>query len=205
MRVRETKTRTKRKKMERAEIIRDVISNMHTPKFCRRFELDMKSIHTSRRHRVVLEVRRSSIPGAGLGVFAVTPIPRYCVDEYRGQHVKEGGIYSLGMIDSDGSMNVVDASDTLDCWCRYVNCSAGPEQSRDRKPNVRIVYRTKVPFFEFCRKIQPGEEILVNYGPDYWKYPDESNEIPQKYRFSEYQTKPKAAKRKLEQSQVSLL
>ncbi|XP_063051361.1 histone-lysine N-methyltransferase PRDM9-like [Engraulis encrasicolus] len=116
-----------------------------------------------------LEVSRSHIPNAGLGVFN------------RGYYIARGthfGPYKGEVIDKDQAIEsgyswvisksheedeYIDASrHTHSNWMRYVNCARGSEEQN----LVAFQYRGEIVYC-CCQPIGPGEELLVWYGEDY--------------------------------------
>jgi uncharacterized protein len=108
------------------------------------------------------EVKRSS---AGLGLFATTTFKRGdFIIEYTGERISEdeanrrGGKYLFTVtdeitIDGKGRGNTA----------RYINhsCTPNAETERDEEELTVKVFAKK--------KIVPGEEILYDYGKEYWE------------------------------------
>lgn len=118
-----------------------------------------------------IEVRTSSIQGAGLGVFATTLLPRRAVlGRYCGEHLTQQQYDErypdgeLGQYVLQISKNLyVDARDAAQSnWPRYIN---DPRGSSARRANVEFIRDGSV---RTLRAILPGEEILVDYGPYYF-------------------------------------
>ncbi|XP_076839472.1 histone-lysine N-methyltransferase PRDM7-like [Brachyhypopomus gauderio] len=118
-----------------------------------------------------LEVHKSSIPDAGLGVFN------------RGQTVQVGthfGPYQGELTDKEEAMNsgyswvisksrhcdeYIDAKkETHSNWMRYVNCARNDEEQN----LVAFQYRGGI-LYRCCRPIRTGQELLVWYGDEYAK------------------------------------
>ena len=114
------------------------------------------------------EIRASTIRGAGKGLYARCTV-------YRGDTI---GAYT-GVLASDDEVNngpYVDshyilwlcqdhqivAEGEAANYTRYINHSD--------KPNVRFVVSTrwKKARVEALKRIRPGEEIFLDYGPDFW-------------------------------------
>jgi uncharacterized protein len=106
-------------------------------------------------------VKRSS---AGLGLFATTGFKRGdFIIEYTGEHISQeeadrrGGKYLFTVtkkvtIDGKGRSNTA----------RYINHSCAPNAEA-----VRDVEDLKIQIYA-KRRIEPGEEILYDYGKEYW-------------------------------------
>ena len=107
-----------------------------------------------------LAVKRAS---AGLGLFAVSPIPKgACVIEYTGvpitaeEREKSNSLYLFEI----NSRKTIDGSPRWNT-ARYINHSC--------KPNCEIeIYKGRVWVFA-RRNIKPGEELGYDYGEDYVK------------------------------------
>jgi len=105
-----------------------------------------------------LAVKRAS---AGLGLFAVSPIPKgACVIEYTGvpitaeEREKSNSLYLFEI----NSRKTIDGSPRWNT-ARYINHSC--------KPNCEIeIYKGRVWVFA-RRNIKPGEELGYDYGEDY--------------------------------------
>ncbi|MCX7930334.1 MAG: SET domain-containing protein [Chlorobi bacterium] len=125
-------------------------------------------VHTRIVHGV--EVRTSTIPGAGNGLFAVRRIPtntylfdydgdRLTLREYTERYAEFGyGPYAIEL----SSSVIVDACRTDAGIARYICTYHGS----GRKPNVQ--YYTTGARVEIwtIRRIEPGEELLADYGEE---------------------------------------
>jgi SET domain-containing protein len=115
------------------------------------------------------EIRRSTIKGAGQGLFAKT-------------HIKEDdtiGYYTGEVI---GEKEFHDPDRPFSAFVLWVTrnhiiIGEGPKANYTRfinhsdEPNAFLVVSTrwKTARFEALRDIEPGEEIFFNYGDDYWE------------------------------------
>ncbi|XP_029578452.1 histone-lysine N-methyltransferase PRDM9 isoform X2 [Salmo trutta] len=116
-----------------------------------------------------LEVRTSSIPEAGLGVFnqgnTVPAGAHY--GPYEGEitdkdQAMESG-YSWVIYKSRHWDDYIDAGrDTHSNWMRYVNCA----RSEEEQNLVAFQYRGGI-LYRCCKPIAVGEELLVWYGGEY--------------------------------------
>jgi SET domain-containing protein len=107
------------------------------------------------------EVKRSK---AGLGLFAKTAFKRRdFIIEYTGEHISQeeadrrGGKYLFTVTD-DVTIDGKGRKNTA----RYINHSCDPNAEAERDEDelkIRIYAR---------RRIEPGEEILYDYGSEYW-------------------------------------
>ncbi|RMF36440.1 MAG: SET domain-containing protein [Chlorobiota bacterium] len=124
--------------------------------------------HTRLVHGV--EVRPSTIPGAGLGLFAVRRIPkdtflfhydgdRLSVAEYSERYVELGfGPYAIEL----NQRTVIDAHRTDAGIARFI-CSY---HGSGRKPNVQYLSTGKCVEVWTIRTIEPGQELLADYGEE---------------------------------------
>nr|XP_046180630.1 histone-lysine N-methyltransferase PRDM9-like isoform X2 [Oncorhynchus gorbuscha] len=116
-----------------------------------------------------LEIRTSSIPEAGLGVFnhgntvpAGTHYGPYEGDITDKEQAMESG-YSWVINKSRHWDDYIDAGrDTHSNWMRYVNCARGEEEQN----LVSFQYRGGI-LYRCCKPIAVGEELLVWYGEEY--------------------------------------
>jgi len=113
-------------------------------------------------------VRPSTIPGAGLGLFAVVPIGvEDGIGPYTGIHLTWDDLVSGPYAGSDYILGI--------CFDHYI-VGEGPEAGYTRyinhstEPNVCLIISTrwKTARFEAITPISPGEEIFFNYGEEYW-------------------------------------
>ena len=127
----------------------------------------------SRRPRILsadhFEVKASSIRGIGRGLFARETIYRGdTIGPYTGEVItdeqadEEPYVSSLYILWICTDHWVVGEGESAS-YTRYINHSD--------KPNVRFVVSTrwKKARVEATRRILAGEEIFVDYGPEYWE------------------------------------
>ena len=120
------------------------------------------------------EIRDSPIPRAGLGLFAVKPIAEEdTIGYYTGKVVTWEELNASEQISSSYVVYVC---------ANHVIVGEGPEANYTRyanhgsRPNALLVTSTrwKSARLEALRDIRPGEEILFDYGEDYWEIPPEN-------------------------------
>ena len=131
-----------------------------------------------------VEIRKSNIPGAGVGVFAKKDIKADTdLGWYRGEHLsaeefgkkydKKG--YSVYVLCVDNDINV-DATKHYN-WISRINASKGT----NKKPNVYWDSEGRL----FAKKnIKAGEELYVCYGAEYWRGITRYNKTLKKRRSS---------------------
>lgn len=115
------------------------------------------------------DVQPSTIQDAGLGLFSrVTIRAGDTIGRYTGQVITDRQTYSPKYQDSRYVLwvckdcNIVGEG-PLANHTRYINHAADP--------NARIVTSTrwKTARIEAIKRITPGQEVLIDYGPDYWE------------------------------------
>lgn len=138
-----------------------------------------------------LTVAKSSIGGAGLGLFVakgakVRPFKKgERIVLYTGDWVhvlpgaageRQGGPYYLAVTRRLG----VDAARTNTALGRWANAPRGARgpTGRPLRPNavLSVNTQTKQGALKALRSINPGEEILVSYGNEYWQYVSDSDD-----------------------------
>ena len=129
-----------------------------------------------------LELKESSIPGAGLGIFATIRIKQKSyLGTYEGEYT-EGLInqypesqyrWIIPAYDKNGysecPARIIGSVDAWDLkyanWTRYVN---GSRTSQDA--NVIDKYYQGTVEYWSCHTIHPGEELIIYYGDEYNKH-----------------------------------
>lgn len=136
------------------------------------------ALHT--RKILGLKVDKSRLPGAGLGLFATkTFLPNEFIVEYTGERLSRRQMKHLpksrncDYVFEISNNSYVDAKDRGSV-ARYMNDPI----PNGLKPNVQFnTYHEDCPNHlsyggrvgvEATQQINPGEELLVNYGPSYW-------------------------------------
>lgn len=106
-----------------------------------------------------LRARRSS---AGIGLFTEDPIPKgACIIEYKGRVISKEEEYTSNskyLFEVNSRMTI----DGKPKWntAGYINHSC--------RPNAEPEIRNKRIFIMAKRALKPGEEILYDYGKEYW-------------------------------------
>ena len=119
---------------------------------------------------VKVEVRPSTIPGAGQGLFASEQIEAgVTIGEYMGDIVDSVfKLLRLRDIDylalTDDPRIFIDPLHQPEVTMRYI-CHHPKEEKR----NVRFRSEGTRKFVETTRLIDPGEELLTDYGNIYWR------------------------------------
>ncbi|XP_060773296.1 zinc finger protein 883-like isoform X1 [Neoarius graeffei] len=110
-----------------------------------------------------LEIQKSSIPDAGLGVFNKgETVP---VGAHFGPYEALCCIHNNTMYRSMQCGEYIDAKREMHVnWMRYVNCARNPEE----RNLVAFRYQGGI-LYRCCRPINPGQELLVWYEEEYAK------------------------------------
>ncbi len=120
-----------------------------------------------------VEIKLSQLPNAGKGLFATEFIPKNTrIVEYKGK------ITTWKEVDDNDGNNgyiyyvkrhhVIDASGHPSALARYANDAKGLQRVKGIKNNAEYVEEGLKVFIEAKRDIPAGEEILVEYGKEYW-------------------------------------
>lgn len=120
-----------------------------------------------------LIVKRSTLKGAGKGLFTTKEIPRgKKIVEYKGK------ITDWKTVDDQNGLNgyiyyvnrnhVIDASDARDALARYANDARGLVRTEGLSNNCTYRIEGVRVFIYSTRNIPAGSELLVGYGKEYW-------------------------------------
>jgi len=120
-----------------------------------------------------LQVKKSTLPGAGKGLFTNKFIPKGTrIAEYKGK------ITTWKEVDHKDGLNayiyyvnrnhVIDSSMHKKNLARYANDAKGSENGIKLMNNCNFVTDGIRVFIESKKDIQPKSEILVRYGKEYW-------------------------------------
>ena len=121
-----------------------------------------------------LVVKKSTIPGAGKGLFAGTEGfgKDKIIGEYSRYDIKKSAqdmgkhfdaMYMYGPVGKGKDKHFFDAKNKLDILTRYAN-----DMKSERKNNATFEeYKGRV-FMVSTKKIEPGAEIFCSYGAAYW-------------------------------------
>lgn len=120
-----------------------------------------------------VKIKLSQLPNAGKGLFATDFIPKNTrIVEYKGK------ITTWKEVDDNDGNNgyiyyvkrnhVIDASSYPSALARYANDAKGLQRVKGIKNNAEYVEEGLKVFIEAKKDIPAGEEILVEYGKEYW-------------------------------------
>jgi len=122
----------------------------------------------------ILVIKKSTLPGAGKGLFTKKLIPRGTrIVEYKGK------ITTWKDVDHRNGLNayifyinrnhVIDGSKYKKTFARFANDAKGSEKPSGLINNCKYVVDGSRVFLESKKEISANEEILVGYGKEYWK------------------------------------
>lgn len=120
-----------------------------------------------------LFVKKSRLPNAGKGLFTKIAIKKGIrIVEYKGRlqswkevKAEDGFNGYLMYIHRNAVINALPAVKTLG---RYANDAKGIFRVNKLRNNSEYVSEGNMCFIEAIKNINPGEEILVGYGREYW-------------------------------------
>jgi len=121
-----------------------------------------------------LQVRKSTLPGVGMGLFTRVFIEkRSFIIEYKGtittwEKVMEGTAFN-GYVFFLNRDCVIDAMADITAIARYANDANGDVQIRGLTNNAEYVVKNKKVYMRATADIHGGDEILVDYGKAYWE------------------------------------
>jgi SET domain-containing protein len=131
-----------------------------------------------------LQVKRSRIRGAGKGLFTSVFIPKGTkISEYKGRistwndarHEEGNNAYIFYL----NRNHVIDAKGSKLSLAHFANDGKGLNRDKANTNNAKYITEGKRVYIEATRDIEPGEEILVGYGKEYWdtirKYRDQKS------------------------------
>lgn len=121
-----------------------------------------------------LRVKRSQLPRAGKGLYTTVAIPKGTrIVEYKGRRSRWKDVQDQdgrnGYIFYINRNHVINAEPTRKALARYANDARGIVRVKGVVNNADYVIDGLKAYIEARRKIESGEEILVDYGKDYWK------------------------------------
>jgi len=117
----------------------------------------------------------STIPNAGLGVYAVDEIPKDAKALYkgvkksmtRGNYIYSWIIYEYDTVSGNSTtmkeLYLIDATNKkYSNWTRYVNCGM-----KKRDNNMDSIQKFDKIYYFAKKNIHPGQELFIDYGVGY--------------------------------------
>ncbi len=121
-----------------------------------------------------LIVKKSRLPNAGKGLFTKKAISKGTrIVEYKGKKRKWKDVKHLdghnGYLMYITRNAVIDALPSVNTLGRYANDAQGLSKVKDLRNNCEYVSEGHRCYIEAKRAIEPGEELLVSYGKEFWQ------------------------------------
>ena len=118
-------------------------------------------------------VKRSTLKGAGKGLFTRRDIPRGTkIVEYKGKVTNwkevDGQEGLNGYIYYVDRNHVIDAQPTKQAMARYANDAKGIVRTHGINNNCTYIIEGRKVYIKSMRNIPAGSEIFVGYGKEYW-------------------------------------
>jgi SET domain-containing protein len=141
----------------------------------------------------MLYLKKSLIPGAGKGLFVKNEIKKgEIVCEYEGEIVPWSVCEKRAEEGHEGyaffitKNRCVDAYFTKEAIARYANDAKGIGRVEGLKNNAQYEIKTrqgeKRVFIVAIKNIKPNDEVLVDYGKDYWKNLSKAKDLKAKVK-----------------------
>lgn len=142
-----------------------------------------------------LLVKKSTLPGAGKGLFTTVDIPKgKRIVEYKGTRTTwaevEDDDGKNGYIFYITKNNVIDALPHKEALGRYANDARGMSKVEGIRNNAEYIISKGRCYIDAMKDISAGSEILVSYSADYWRT------IKDNIKLEERKAKSKKAKSK---------
>lgn len=122
-----------------------------------------------------LVVRKSTLPGAGRGLFTKVAIPKGTrIVEYKGKKVTWAQVEAMSD-DHNGYVFYFNKKHCIDAWktkksvAHFANDANGIVRVKGIRNNADYATSKGRCYIESTRDIPAGAEILVAYGGDYWR------------------------------------
>ncbi len=131
-----------------------------------------------------LEVKESTLPGSGQGLFTKIFIAKGTrIIEYTGRittwkEVKND--WSNVYLYTVNSRHVIDARYRKKSLARYANDARGLSRIKGVTNNAEFLNEGLHAFVIAKKDIQPGDEIFVDYGKEYWDVIRNNNRLDKK-------------------------
>jgi len=120
-----------------------------------------------------LYVKRSTLKGAGMGLFTKKPITKGSkIVEYKGKISRWKDVNDRNGL--NGYIYYVNRNHVIDAWsykkalARYANDARGPIRTTGVSNNSKYDTEGLKVYIYAVKNIPAGSEILVGYGKEYW-------------------------------------
>jgi hypothetical protein len=122
-----------------------------------------------------LDIKKSTLPNAGKGLFTKVFIPQGArITEYKGEILTWKEVEKMAD-ERNGYVFYVNKNHVIDAWktkkgvAHYANDARGIVRIPGIKNNSEYDTEKKRCYIVANKDIQPGSEILVEYGAEYWQ------------------------------------
>lgn len=122
-----------------------------------------------------LVIKRSTLPGAGKGLFTKRDIPKGTrIVEYKGEILTWKEVEKMTE-ERNGYVFYVNGKHVIDAWnykkalARYANDARGLARVDGIRNNAEYVVEKKRCYIDAVKDIPAGSEIFVGYGAEYWQ------------------------------------
>lgn len=120
-----------------------------------------------------LRIKKSGIPGSGLGLFTRERILKgACIVEYKGRLEKWSDVKHIdgynGYLLRVNTRWAINALPYKRALGRFANDAMGLNRNATLSNNAEYLLEGKRCFLFAKKNIEPGEEILAGYGKEYW-------------------------------------
>ena len=122
-----------------------------------------------------LVVKKSTLPGAGKGLFTKKFIPKGAqIVEYKGEILEWKEVEKMAD-DRNGYVFFINSKYVIDAWpykkaiARFANDAKGLNRVEGTKTNSEYVTIEKRCYITAIKDIPAGSEIFVEYGAEYWQ------------------------------------
>ena len=120
-----------------------------------------------------LVIKKSTLPGAGKGLFTKKIIPKGTrIVEYKGKVTTWKEVDHLDGLNAYifyiNRNHVIDGSRHKKGFARFANDAKGSKKGAGLINNCKYVVDGSRVFLESKKEILPNEEILAGYGKEYW-------------------------------------
>lgn len=154
----------------------------------------------------MLYLKKSLIPGAGKGLFVKNEVKKgEIVCEYEGEIVPWSVCEKRAEEGHEGyaffitKNRCVDAYFTKEAIGRYANDAKGIGRVEGLRNNAQYEIKTrkgeKRVFIVATRTIKANDEVLVDYGKDYWKNLNKAKDLMEKVKSEKNKVQKKAKKK----------
>ena len=123
-----------------------------------------------------LQIKKSSIPGSGMGLFTSIDIKKNTViTEFYGEKISHTIAAARSILNKSNSIlcynktYCIDSTIDKNCLATFMNDANGVIKKTEIKNNVYMLVANGRIYVIAKRSIKCGEELFMSYGTNYWK------------------------------------